>query len=120
MMDAKRHFPFFRWIGRTLTGRRARRTYLVTVFLLSPIAASAWLRAYIMTRKIQAVLHGLAEIRLDQTTEEQLMKMVPYLTRKDWKVGGIPHRLGWTRSNLRKCIRPLDTSGQSCLGWLLV
>jgi hypothetical protein len=45
-----------------------------------------------MARRIQAVLHGLAEIRLDQTTEERLTKMVPYLTQKDWKFGGISQR----------------------------
>jgi hypothetical protein len=92
MMDAKTHFPFSRLIGRALTGRRARRTYVVVLFLLFLVTTSAWLRVYIMTRKIQAVLHGLAETRLDQTTEEQLMNMVPYLTQEDWRVDGIPHR----------------------------
>jgi hypothetical protein len=37
-----------------------------------------------MARKIDAVVHGFAEIRLDQTTEEQLTKTVPYLAQKDW------------------------------------
>jgi hypothetical protein len=47
-----------------------------------------------MARKIQAVLRGLAEVRVDQTTEEQLLKTVPSLTRneQDWKVGGIVQR----------------------------
>jgi hypothetical protein len=45
-----------------------------------------------MARKIHAVLHGLSEIRLDQTTEEQLTKMLPFLTEKDWKVGGTSYR----------------------------
>lgn len=31
-----------------------------------------------MVREIQAVLQGLSEIRLDQTTEEQMTRMVPY------------------------------------------
>jgi hypothetical protein len=91
-MDAKTQVPFSRWIGRTLTGRWARRTYVVTLFLLLLITTAAWLRVYIMARKIQAVLNGLAEIRVDQTTEEEVTKLVPYLTQQDWTVGGIPHR----------------------------
>jgi hypothetical protein len=45
-----------------------------------------------MARRIEAVLHGLGQIRLDQTTEEQMTKMVSYLVKKDWKAGGISHR----------------------------
>jgi hypothetical protein len=45
-----------------------------------------------MTRKIDAVLHGLSEIRLDETSEEQMTKMVPYVTEKDWKGQGVSYR----------------------------
>jgi len=92
-MNMKTHFPFFRWIASTLAARWARRTYVVILFSLLLITTAARLRSYFMARKIQAVLHGLADIRLDQTTEEQLTKMVPYLTKKDWRVGGISHRV---------------------------
>ena len=34
------------------------------------ISTASRLRAYFMARKIEAVLHGLSEIRLDETTEE--------------------------------------------------
>jgi len=81
-MNMKTHFPFFRWIASTLAARWARRTYVVILFSLLLITTAARLRSYFMARKIQAVLHGLADIRLDQTTEEQLTKMVPYLTKK--------------------------------------
>jgi len=91
-MDTKTHFPFFRWIVRTLTGRWARRAYLAILLFTLVLTTTARLRSYFMARKIQAVLHGLAEIRVDQTTEEQLTKMVPYLTQKDWKIGDTPHR----------------------------
>lgn len=37
-----------------------------------------------MVRKIQAVLHGLSDVRVDQTTEEQLTKGVPYLSKTAW------------------------------------
>jgi hypothetical protein len=64
----------------------------VILLLLLVISADIRLRAYFMTRKIEAVLHGLSEIRLDQTTEEQMTKMVPYLTERDWKGNGLSHR----------------------------
>ncbi len=91
-LSAKTHFPFFRWAGQTLTGRWTRRIYLAIFFLLFLITTTTRLRSYFMARRIEAVLHGLSEIRLDQTTEEQMTKMVPYLTRKDWNAGGISHR----------------------------
>jgi hypothetical protein len=62
------------------------------VLLLLAISTAARLRTYFMTRKIEAVLHGLSQIRLDQTTEEQMTKMVPYLTGKDWKANGFSYR----------------------------
>jgi len=91
-MSTKTHFPFFRWIVRTISGRWARRAYVAVLLLTLLLTTTAHLRSYLMARKIQAVLHGLAQIRVDQTTEEQLTKMVPYLTQRDWKVDGIPHR----------------------------
>jgi hypothetical protein len=91
-MDTKTYLPFFRWVIRTLTGRWARRAFAVVFFLLLVATTTVRLRSYLMTRKIQSVLHGLAAIRLDQTSEEQLTKTVPYLTEKEWRVGGISHR----------------------------
>ena len=91
-MGTNARFPFFRWIVRTATGRWARRAYAAIILLMLLLTTTVHLRSYLMARKIQAVLHGLAEIRVDQTTEEQMPKMVPYLTQKDWKAGGISHR----------------------------
>lgn len=90
---AKTHFPVFSWIVRTLTGRIARRIYVTAICVLLLMTTTARVRSYLMARKIQAVLKGLSEIRVDQTTEAQLTKMVPYLIQRDWKVGGIPHRV---------------------------
>lgn len=78
-------------MARTLTGRWGRRVCAAILLLLLATTA-ARLRLYVMTRKIQAVLHGLAAVRLDQTSEEQLTETVPYLTEKDWKVGGTSGR----------------------------
>jgi hypothetical protein len=90
--EAKERFPFFNWVAKTLSGRWALRSYLAIVFLLLLISTAARLSSYFMVRKIEAVLQGLSKIRLDQTTEEQMTKMVPYLTAKDWTAGGFSYR----------------------------
>lgn len=89
---AKTYFPLFHCIVRTATGALARRIYVAILVLLLLITTAARLRSYFMARTIQAVLQGLAEIRVDQTTEEQLKKMVPYLTLSEWNIGGVLHR----------------------------
>jgi len=95
-MSAKTHFPFFRWIAKTLTGRWARRVYVIILSVLLIATTAARLRSYLMARKIQAVLHGLSEIRIDQTTEEQLFRTVPYLRRgEDWYRGNPPRGEDW-------------------------
>lgn len=91
-MSTETHFPVFRWIVRTLTGRLARRIYVVILLFTVLLTTVARLRSYLMVRKVQAVLLGLEETRIDQTTEEQLTKIVPYLTQGDWKANGISHR----------------------------
>jgi hypothetical protein len=86
-------FSFFRRIVRPFTGRWARRFYLVILAFLFLVTAGGRLRSYIMARRIEAVLRGLAEIKLDHTTEAQLTKTMPYLTRKDWTDrDGVLHR----------------------------
>jgi hypothetical protein len=94
-------FSLFRRIVRAFTGRWARRVYVVILFLLLLVTAAGRLRSYFMARKIEAVLHGFAEIRLDQTTEEQLKKTVPYLAQKDWtdQSGVLHHWFGVHISN---------------------
>jgi hypothetical protein len=84
-LKPKPYFPFFHSATKTLFGRWARRVYLTFLLLLLLISTASRLRTYFLARKIEAVLLGLSEIRLDQTTEEQMTKMVPYLIEKDWK-----------------------------------
>lgn len=92
LLKAKEYFPFLHSAVRTLSGRWARRICLAVLLFLVLILAATRLRAYFMTRKIEAVLHGLSKIRLDQTTEEQMTKMLPYFTERDWKAGGFSYR----------------------------
>jgi hypothetical protein len=91
-MSTQTHFPFTRWIIRKLTGRWARRIYLSIIAVLLLTTTLVRLRSYFMTRKIQSVLHGLAQIRIDQTTEEELKKTIPYLTEYEWAAGGQSRR----------------------------
>src|SRR6516164_3773064 len=97
-MSTKGHFPFLMWIVSRLTGRWARRIYIAIIFILLCLTTAARLRSYRMACRIQAVLHGLAEVRIDQTSEEQLLKTVPYLIRgeRDWKAAGIEQHLYYT------------------------
>jgi hypothetical protein len=92
LLKVKARFPFFNWVGKTLSGRWALRFYLTILFLLLLMSTAVRLCSYFIARKIEAVLQGLSEIRLDETTEEQMTKMVPYLTEKDWNAGGFSYR----------------------------
>jgi hypothetical protein len=91
--DRKPRISLFRRILRAFTGRWARRIYVAILILLLLLTAAGRLRSYIMALKIDAVLRGFAEMKLDQTTEEQLIKTVPYLAQKDrTDRGGVLHR----------------------------
>jgi hypothetical protein len=80
-MKLRTYFPGVHWIYRTTTSRLARQVYLT---LLIPLAL-AWtiprMRSMLMTRKIHSVLAGMQKIRLDQTTERELLNTVPHLVR---------------------------------------
>jgi hypothetical protein len=92
LLKAKEYSPFFYGVVKTLSGRWARRVFLTILLFLMVISIVSRLRAYFVARKIEAVLHGLSEIRLDETTEEELRKMIPFLTEKDWKGPGFSYR----------------------------
>jgi len=98
-MGSRRYFSFFNWAIRKLTGRWPRRICFYIILLLLCLTTAARVRSYVMARRIQAVLHGMAEIRVDQTSEEQLLKMMPYLTRSEheWKAGEIVQRWYYTQ-----------------------
>jgi hypothetical protein len=100
MVSIKTLFPFFHRVVRGLTGRWARRICVALLVFLLGLTTAARLRSYLMVRKIQAVLHGLQQILVDQTTEEQLLRRVPYLTRSEheWKQGEIVQR--WYYTNI--------------------
>jgi len=91
------HGTRFSWatgLCRSVTGRPARRFYLALLLLLVVFSGSIRVRSYLLTRKIQVVLSGLEQLRVDATSEEQLLRTVPYLVRdpREIRVGARVHR----------------------------
>jgi hypothetical protein len=80
-MIVQTRFSWAAALHRYAWGRRARRFYLGLLLLLVVFSGCVRVRSFLLTRRIQAVLSGLAQIRVDQTTEGQLLKTVPYLVR---------------------------------------
>lgn len=70
-------------ICSVFVGRRARQIYLVLALALVALSGGVRIRTFLLTRKIYAALEGLKQVRVDTTTEEQLLKMVPYLVIND-------------------------------------
>ena len=68
---------------RLFAGRRARRVYLALFLAIFSLSVDVRIRSYLLGRKIQAVISGLGRLRVDETTEEQLRKTVPYLVLND-------------------------------------
>jgi hypothetical protein len=80
-MSLRDYFPTTVRIGHALTGRTARRIYLTFVVLLLVLTTVIRVRAFLYTRKIQAVIFGLSKLHIDETTEEEVVRTVPYLVR---------------------------------------
>jgi len=80
-MDFAKHFPASTWVFRTLTGRWARRVYLAALILLLSMPVISRARNAYRAREFKAVLSGLEKVKIDQTTEAELLGLVPRLTR---------------------------------------
>jgi hypothetical protein len=75
---------------RRLFGRRARQVYLSLLLLAFVFSIGLRARTFLLTRKIQAVLSGLEQVRVDQTTEEQLLRTIPYLVLNNPQLPALP------------------------------
>lgn len=80
-MSFQKYFPSVAWFFRTFTGRLARRIYFAIFLLLVCVPLVPRFRNMLRARKFQAVLAGLERLKVDQTTEAELVRLVPYLTR---------------------------------------
>jgi len=65
--------------GTSLVIKIARTGLLIAVFLSLIIAIVPRLNSYLLALKFQAALAGLKTVRIDQTTEEELLQAVPHL-----------------------------------------
>lgn len=82
-------FPISVWIWRRITSPSARHRYIsiirmlpvIIVLLSAAITVVARIYSFTLTRKIHAVLNGLAQLKIDQTTKEEMLRTVPYLER---------------------------------------
>ena len=84
-MNLRPHFTATTWLGRAVTGRIARRTYAVILILLFIVGVAFRIHTYIFARRFQKVLSGLSTLHIDQTTEEDLQRQVPYLVRTNYE-----------------------------------
>lgn len=78
------YFPASTRIWRALTGGIARRVYVAFALLLLVLSTVARVYSFVLTRRIHAIISGLSNLHIDETTEEELMRTVPYLTRSKW------------------------------------
>jgi|SRR5579884_389269 len=71
----------FSALFRLTCGRRARFIYLALALFLIAFSGGVRFRSYLLTREIQRVLSGLAQLRVDASTEKDLRRLVPDLVR---------------------------------------
>jgi len=69
------------WLGKALTGRIARRVYVTIILLLLFTTTLVRVYSYVLTRKSEQVITGLSKLHIDESTEEEVLRTVPYLTR---------------------------------------
>ncbi len=80
-MALRDHFPATVWVARALTGWIARRIYLAIFALMLAASAAVRIRTFVLTRKMHAVIQGLSKLRIDETSEDEVLRTVPYLVR---------------------------------------
>jgi hypothetical protein len=83
-MSLRKLFPATTWLVHAAIGRIARRVCTAILFVLIVLSAVFHIHAYILTRRFQAVLTALATIKIDETTEAEVVQRVPYLVRGKW------------------------------------
>jgi len=98
-------------VWRGVSGRWARRVYMLLFLICICLSAVLRFRTYLLTRRIQVVLAGLAQVRVDQTTESQLLKAVPDLVQ----YGGDRQRRASTERHYNVTISN-DEEGYGMLG----
>src|SRR5689334_10095193 len=73
------------WMWRTSLGRYARRLLFALMIILFLINVFTRDSMYILTRKMEAVITGLSNLEIDGSSEQDLVRTVPYLVRAPWE-----------------------------------
>jgi hypothetical protein len=116
-MPFAKHFPATTWIWRIATGRIARYTFLIFFFAVIGVAIVPRLNSYLLARKFQVVLFGLSTLKIDETTEEELLQRVPYLQlspnsssfgldHEHWYYASFTNESAWARLGQLTMYRP--------------
>jgi hypothetical protein len=85
-MPLRKLFPATVWIWRTLSGRIARRIYLIFVLALIATSAAVRIHTFVLARRMEAVIASLSRLQIDKSTEEDVKRTVPELVRWQWEV----------------------------------
>jgi len=72
---------FLAVLKRHVTGSLARRVGCILLLAVVGLSSGIRVRSYLLTRRIQAVLTGLQQLKIDTTKEEEISGTVPYLVR---------------------------------------
>jgi hypothetical protein len=83
-MSLRDYFQASKEIGRALTRRKARWVYATIASLLFVATTVVRVHTFILTNKIHAVIAGLSRLHIDETTEEEVLRTVPYLDHGEW------------------------------------
>jgi hypothetical protein len=89
-MLLRAHLPVTLWLWRSITGHIARRVYLAIVLVLLLATTEIRIHTYILTHRIEAVISGLSKLQIDETTEDEVLRTVPYLIRGELRERSTP------------------------------
>ena len=80
-MSTKERFPASLRIWRAVTGRVARLVYVTIFAVLLFLTCAIRISSYVLTRRMNAVIAGLSKLEIDKTSEDDLVRTVPYLVK---------------------------------------
>jgi hypothetical protein len=90
-MSFREIFPATSWTLRVVPGKVARRAYLSIILLVLAATSVARVHSLILTKRIHLVLSGLEHLQTDRSTEDEVLRTVPYLQR-----GQYERPVGWS------------------------
>jgi hypothetical protein len=80
-----KYFPGTVWLWQRLTSRGARRIALLFLLVLALLAMGLRVYSAIFVYRVHTILAGMEQLRPDQTTKAEMLKMVPALHPGQWE-----------------------------------